>query len=867
MPIRDMDWKDGEGYDIHLLRGNHRLNVRDGLEFTRPNGSTVDAATYLASNADVTLEFFPSFKHTVDVTTTPPQCTGFGIRIDTETGTVEVDAPPTPDPVIHNFILHARAEDSSDGKTYETTIRVHLHNKVMSAWLTPPVLTVRPTGRPRPEQTEVRFSVRALFDDDTVGDITHHPNIIWRPTANFNGIGEITIDTGNNASTPPIDVEAVLPPDLEDFLSPSPPEIKATGQIRFADAWSDEAPIVAETVQIQDTWPGTINPEVVPNFLFLCDGYKAEDQPAFEAQVRSLLGLMKRSQITRPFDILSTSMNYFRAFVPSDNHGISVLCEVYPNQDSSGNIETESDGTVRLFVYPDPEKPSGDGNWGLANVIYTVGLPVPAQAGLDVGDIRDYWDEIVDGIDRDKISASTVKYWRKLAKRTFLEEVDTVFGLAYGEYPSASEKSNTLMVGFHPYRMKRSDRETIGSDTFVGGIDPFLSRLVDGNGISMGDVWAQPTTGSRPNSHPLVFFLSSARWDRGVNYGRGYIAMNVEQRRWIPGRPVTGKPTYQVDLTGKITHDITHSRLIRGCHEIAHSFGLGDEYNEKGEMPQTQTIDAFYGNLQKHSDIEDPATNQLDGDRIKWRWPRIHKAAVLSGAITPSGSGFKIPLVLGQANQFAVGNQVLLRKRDFPDPLPLDPGTRNGLISDLLEIKQVTDATDQTAGGTPEAFIVVEAASGHTFNNADAAEFPEGSIVYLPVKARDSVFNATTYPYSELIAKNIKDHITARNRALNIDPDRAEMCVHDPNDIQNPVKLTVDLPFCYKNKNRIVGLFTGGRGFDCGVYHPTGSCIMRNSDDDGKEFCAVCRYILVDIIDPYKHFLIDRDYEEIYPQT
>jgi hypothetical protein len=28
----------------------------------------------------------------------------------------------------------------------------------------------------------------------------------------------------------------------------------------------------------------------------------------------------------------------------------------------------------------------------------------------------------------------------------------------------------------------------------------------------------------------------------------------------------------------------------------------------------------------------------------------------------------------------------------------------------------------------------------------------------------------------------------------------------------------------------------------------------------------VCRYLLVDIIDPHKHFAIDLDYGEIYPQ-
>ena len=125
---------------------------------------------------------------------------------------------------------------------------------------------------------------------------------------------------------------------------------------------------------------------------------------------------------------------------------------------------------------------------------------------------------------------------------------------------------------------------------------------------------------------------------------------------------------------------------------------------------------------------------------------------------------------------------------------------------------------------------------------------------------------ADDYPFAELVAKNIRDHITDRERALNQDPDSDEICVADENDIQKPVKLTVDLPFCFKHKNRIVGLFTGGKTFHCGVYHPTGSCIMRNSNSNGKEFCAVCRYLLVDIIDPNKHFSLDLEYQEIYPQ-
>jgi hypothetical protein len=311
---------------------------------------------------------------------------------------------------------------------------------------------------------------------------------------------------------------------------------------------------------------------------------------------------------------------------------------------------------------------------------------------------------------------------------------------------------------------------------------------------------------------------------------------------------------------------------------VGHSFGLGDEYNEKGTMPDSEEVDANYGNLQKQVDLEDPATHDLDGDLIKWRWHRIRKAAVIQGAITQAEPGtFRIPVVLGQARQFAIGNEVMLRVRQFPNPLPrLDLsgaiGPRDARVSNLLEIVSVSDpgglqdpARPAGADNPIVGAVMVSTVEGESFTAADAARFTSGCIVYLPVPASESVVSPD-YPFAEMIAKNIKDHITERGRALNQDPANARICVPDNNDIQKPVKLEVDLPICFSHKNQIVGLFTGGDTYSCGVYHPTGSCIMRNSNSDGKEFCAVCRYLLVDIIDPSKHFSIDLDYEKIYPQ-
>jgi hypothetical protein len=726
------------------------------------------------------------------------------------------------------------------------------------------VITLRPGGADRPETTATRFSVRSRFDDGTIGDLTHHADLEWAPSANVNNRGFLIVADGNGPGTPEVAVEARLPLNLQDATTPG--RHTATGRIRFAADWAMESSILTSTVQVQDAWPGTINPEVVPNFLFLCDGYTTNDEPAFEAQVRSLLSLMKRSQITRPFDLLSTSMNYFQAFVPSGQHGVSVLCEVYPEQTANGAPDIRQDQTVDVLCVPDGEDPSAGRTWGLSHVIARLGLPVPSQGlARPVREVRDYWDQIADGVPQERISDKTVRRWQKLALRTFLEEPDSTLGLAYGRYPRAARETDTRMLDFHPYRMSRTR------------LDRLLGRLVDQHGRRLGPLWMERADGTRPNSHPLVFLLTSLKWDRGVNYGRGFIAMNVEDRDAIPVRAIQGRPTYAIDLTTRITTRLSHGRLIRGCHEVAHSFGLGDEYSETGTMPASLDIDDEYGNLQKHADVEDDL-HYINGDLIKWRWHRVRKAAVILGTIAEVQPGrFRVPVVLGQAAQFAVGNEVMLRIRRFPNPLPRlnvddNVGPRDPGVSHLLEIVGIADpdglqdpSRPAGADNPPAAAVFVSPIEGEPFTAADAARFGAGCIVYLPVPASELVISPD-YPYSELIAKNIRDHITERNRALNQVPDGDDACVPDHDGIQSPVHFDVDLPICFSHKNRIVGLYTGGATYDCGVYHPTGSCIMRSSNSEGREFCAVCRYLLVDIIDPSKHFSIDLDYEKVYPQ-
>jgi hypothetical protein len=425
--------------------------------FQLPDGTTQDAAAYLAANADVAINFQPSFRNVLDLTVAPPTCSGFGITINNNNGETRVPAPPSPATTIHNFLLHATAEDSSDDKEYRISVRIHLHNRVTSAWLTPSILTLRPDGPTLPQTTFRRFSVRAQFDDNTVGDLTNQSGLTWGPLANVEPSGRLIVSVGNSPSDPAVEITATLPADLRDPANPAPPEIVARGHIRFAADWASEGTIRTETVQIQDTWPGTINPELVPNFLFLCDGYTTDDKPQFESQIRCLLGLMKKSRLTRPFDLLSTSMNYFQAFVPSSHHGISVLCEVYPSQQDNGDVRTNDDDTVDLYCVPDPEDPSAGRTLGAQQSPFQTRASRSRSGPRSaVKEIRDYWDSILDDVPHDRIANETVRRWQKLARRTFLEETDSTLGLAYGDYPNVTDESDNREIGFHPRRMSRA---------------------------------------------------------------------------------------------------------------------------------------------------------------------------------------------------------------------------------------------------------------------------------------------------------------------------------------------------------------------------------------------------------------------------
>src|SRR5262249_5737267 len=142
-------WKDGEGYDIHVLR--------------TPQG----VSPLPSKPLDASFEIDPQFTQ-FPLTFIPHFKGNQGVTVNSATGAVTATTSPSQTDKLRNFRMTAR-QDVGQGRIFENIIRIHLHESVQKIWLTPASLTVHV------DDSDCRFTVLALFDDGTVGDITDWP--------------------------------------------------------------------------------------------------------------------------------------------------------------------------------------------------------------------------------------------------------------------------------------------------------------------------------------------------------------------------------------------------------------------------------------------------------------------------------------------------------------------------------------------------------------------------------------------------------------------------------------------------------------------------------------------------------------------
>jgi hypothetical protein len=861
----------GGGFDIHVLKGEQSPSLRDLLVIEDDNGNTHPASSPPDDVASITFE--PNF-----LALTSPPANG-GATVDTSTGVVTVAASLPPPPRLQSFVIEAKATTKLGRVIDPIPIRVHIHEAIKDFWLTPSTLTVRRAAE------GTRFTVLAEFDDKTIGDITDRPGIAWaesdevQPTDPRITVARSTVPEpgGRRAG------------DLSAHADSATVTITATHAGKSKSA----------TAEARERWSGPVNATLltsrsagiakmreVPNILFLPDGFEILEREKFEQFVRKIVDdLQSNGSPLRPFDLFKgVAVNYWMAFVPSRERGTSVFYEM-----ALGRLDPRFG-----FEIPLPVKPVAGQTWTLNNLIYHVGLPMPADKDASPGEMRTRWlSQYGPGVVFNVTDDRLIRLWLRLHERVLANERDTAFGIAHGQRPTTDRPEPPKGLGSHRLRTTRSHVQDLLKN---------ITCTVEEGTPTIGTIWADP-----PRAAPLPDGPSHPGLPKGLKFGqdRGRICFVVAGAREggerisggdrINGMFVSVRSGTPVKLTRaagdpqiNLDPDPLPKTLELGtaawvAHELGHAPAFGELEDEYGEIPEPLTIPptkvgdlAASGNTQAASDLaiseQDATIDPRKIEMIKWLWPRIDAAGVLvtesvppagipATEPVPIGSPVLIRLEPGHAFDFSPPDIVRLRKRPLvshPTPSVRLMVTHVNLDDDLVTAEPLAD------GFIPAEWPAVASAR-------------DNSVLIRPVRGPAT----TSDPFGPdllLVAPDILKHLASSGIPLNRAQLPVSQCVKDTREIQWPFnlpQLSLGRP---KFTFQIVGLYDGGDEYFCGVYHPSGACLMRHqkqatevvrglSSPGFYSFCPVCRYVMVDQVDPPMHRVIDGDYDRLgYPQ-
>lgn len=489
---------------------------------------------------------------------------------------------------------------------------------------------------------------------------------------------------------------------------------------------------------------------------------------------------------------------------------------------------------------------SAGGELYLSQLVEMVGLPTDADLTAALATKIADWAALYSPSPViANVPADVFILWQQLANRRFFDDHDTSLGFSLGYSPSHSARQSDAgrQIVANTRRINRSD------------LDVMLNRVKDTSGTVIGDRWAQ-VGATFGKDYEYIFILSAGGRYAGAlhrtdvsgairtvsiacaTFPKIMVNFTASGRKWALNPPAL-PPFLDVAV---------HSTF---AHENGHAFGLDDEYGA-ADYPTAPVDQAAADasatssfNLQPISELN--GSGSIDADLIKWRWPRIQNAGVLTTNPAPGGGNHTITVGTGQAIKFKTGQTVHLRKPDLPNAGPgagpqLPVATYSGPLSVVSSNKDNS--------------IVVSGA-------LTPGDYPLNSIIFQPVPDPDG----GVADYAELLSRVSRLAITSQNRANFLMSENPTDFAG--NEEQKPAN--ANLPAGLKKpkiKRYMVGLYEGGEEWRTNIMHPTGDCLMRiKSDGTVRDFCPVCAYALVDQIDPSLHIKLDKWYKKRYPKV
>lgn len=867
-----------DSQDIHLVRGpagefSDDLNDKVYVQRLDLTWSPLGSYQSEPGGNDIAVSFQPTFNAAESAT----EWSKYGIHIKKSTGQIRVEKAPAPDPSPNNFLVEVVVTKNDGGPAPATIVpgyvRVYVHQSVTSIWVTPQLLSVRraePKGPDR-QTTFYQPTVRAEFDDRVVGDVTLSKSISVTPANWF---------VGTWVSIPPSAAETVAPFEYTVTTSANWGTRSAKGRIEILSQWANDPnpPLVEFIDGNPKLLDGTVKPEKIPNVLFVACGWSDQDAQGFKDITDDIVRSMRTQPMFQPFGFLTTSMGYWRVMLSGQDAGVSVRTEVH---------QFHSEGFLYAQNIAAAQRPSDDvSKWEHWDLQYVVGLPIhddlllikDTETGhnissadtlrarpinvLDFSQLIAHWKLLVranPAQNLDLLDPTTLLDWASLADRTFIDEVNNFPALEVGADPAASAISPNDL-GMHERRQSSDviDQFFARLSAAPVGNNPPIVLGAPGPNNNIGRLWStDPATNPdfTFDQRRFIFFIGNTIIGRANAPARGMIGrVTLGNMRgmdlYFRGQPVTRDPNRNAllqDLPSPSRALVLDDTWRTFGHELAHSFGVGDEYVEfpKDYTDPESSLDGF-ANCTLAGTVLDPNTGAVRFDQIKWNWHRIHRSSVVLGPINKIDvDRFTVPIAPTSVPWFSIGDPVLLRKRERLKPLRLAPK-----VSPELKVVDVSPNRD---------LVTIRAAVA----GPDLTAFGPGDLIFVPVTAPATVQPAR--PYLTMVSPAAERMMTAIGGALN----GAACVIQDQFDAGSGVQVAdkATLPDALKPfaKPELVGVYHGAARYACKIFRPTGNCMMREHDLDTARFCRICAYTLIEQIDPEKHWWLDQDYQKDYP--
>jgi hypothetical protein len=581
------------------------------------------------------------------------------------------------------------------------------------------------------------------------------------------------------------------------------------------------------------------------NVLFLAEGFT--DQSKFSSLVQKVVDRLVSSGLHHPFKMLRDDINFWMAFEPSQENGITV----------GPPINSDRSMLMNNFA------PATTGDFSFYQFVSLVGLPDATLVDADRADVDTRLAAAFPTYQPAHLETPMFEYWQTWTSE-LLQTRNSRYGFMYGMRPgehrfSADPKTadnawNLLPLPPH-YLAADPRRSPANLARWPDLHFQFLNSLRTKKGASDPSFNIGPKWNHDAEDQGLVVILCNDEAYGAFTVGQGYSAVTIDHKGFFSKTSSPGGLVLDHDPD---TSGATLEALVAVvAHELGHQFFLGDEY----EGDASRTTVATAADLAEVDVCDNLTTAQLllptptstipDVNRIKWnRLFRVTRASRLaSAAVNAASGGLDLPLAAGEGARWKVGDAIAVRTRNL-NPAPLQAA---------YPIFRRHPFKQRVATVTAIAADVVTVSGGGL---AAGEAYPAGSTLFIAKlnKAGTAPLTLTLPPVVTFMHGPPFQPLAAKTQC-----DTAITTLVLPPTIPG-ITLTSD------DRPRVIGLYEGGGRWNCGVFRPAPVCKMRDhiwppplaAPDTTQRrhfrFCFVCRYSIVNEINPRRHTDLDAFY-------